>query len=64
MPGNGTRYSRADSRAEVKNFIWIERKPDIELVGGHIEAVVRKGADPKSSSLFCYGFVMVPLWET
>ena len=41
MPGNGTCYSRADSRAEVKNFIWIERKPDIELVGGHINC------DPK-----------------
>ena len=26
-------------------------------------AVVRKGADPKSSSIFCYGFVMVPSWE-
>ena len=36
MPGKGTRYSRTDSRAEVKNFIWIERKPDIELVGGNI----------------------------
>ena len=41
MPGNGTRYSRADSRTEVKNFIWKERKPDIELVGEHINC------DPK-----------------
>ena len=36
MPGNGTRYSRADSRAEVSIFIHIKRKPDIQLVGQHI----------------------------
>jgi hypothetical protein len=27
-------------------------------------AVARKRADPKSSSFFCYGIVMVPSWET
>ena len=36
MPWNGTRYSKADSRSEVDNFIWKEKKPDIKLVGGHI----------------------------
>ena len=32
MPGNGTRCSRADSRAEVNIFIHMKRKQDIQLV--------------------------------
>ena len=36
MPSNVTRYSRADSRAEVNIFIHMKRKPDIQLVGWHI----------------------------
>ena len=51
MPGNGTCYSRADSRAEVDNSFQIERTAGIELVGEHIDC------EPKfclSSNFSCF----------